>query len=50
MIYLYQTRPKWYRELNHLSEDYEKNILKPNKANGTRWIDQLIQSNGESVG
>ena len=44
LYYLYQKSPKRYRELEELSEAYEKTITKPTKAHGTHWIDHKYRA------
>ena len=44
LYYLYRKSPKRLQELHEFSEVYEKSVLKPAKANGTRWISHKFTS------
>ena len=44
LYYLYKKSSKRCRELERMSEAYEKAIPKPTNANGTRWIDHKMQA------
>ena len=44
LYYLYRKSPKRLRELREFSEVYEKFVLKPAKANGTRWVSHKFTS------
>ena len=44
MCYLYQKSPKRLRELQRMSEAWEKSVLRPSKSHDTRWIDHKLKS------
>ena len=44
MCYLYQKSPKRLRELQRMSEAWEKSVSRPSKSHDTRWIDHKLKS------
>ena len=44
MCYLYQKSPKRLRELQRMSEAWEKLVSRPSKSHDTRWIDHKLKS------